>query len=303
MSETTGCRWDADQDQYLRPDGDPCKRDDYGDPTRHCTMRRCSNHVGPRELTCARCLGRTRSKLRRIPVVASLLPLVAIEGGVNSEAANLSGPAADYATFSARRRIAKRWIDENIHQEARDWCKDPDCQERHFKARGGDRWHKRGIENAYADLLADDDEQHPYMVLGRWDMMIREDYDHPSDEPVTVTNAAAYLDRQLGRIAQDDDQDFGLFASEIRKCLDHLERVLHTAMLKQRGVPCPDCTSEETGVGPRLVREFGHWCEAEDCERLHYLDESADVWRCPRDRDHWWTAEGYGNLMDERKGA
>lgn len=267
MSETTGCRWDADQDQYLRPDGDPCKRDAYGDPTRHCTMRRCSNHVGPRELTCARCLGRTRSKLRRIPVVASLLPLIALEGGVNSEAANLAGPAADPEAWSWRKIAAKQ----------------------------GRAWH--------VSLLEEDDELHPYSVLGRWDMMIREDYEHPSDQPVTVTNAAAYLDRQLGRIAQDDDQDFGLFASEIRKCLDHLERVLHTAMLKQRGVPCPDCTSEETGVGPRLVREFGHWCEADDCERLHYLDESADVWRCPRDRDHWWTAEGYGNLMDERKGA
>ena len=48
----TRCRWDREVGAYLTPDGDPCKRDDYGDLTYHCTARRtCANHVGKGELT------------------------------------------------------------------------------------------------------------------------------------------------------------------------------------------------------------------------------------------------------------
>lgn len=261
------CKYDRDKGEYLTADGEPCKRDEYGDPTRHCTARRCSNHVGPRELTCARCIGRTRVNLKRIPVVAQMMILIAMQDGVDSEAANLAGPAADPEAWSWRKIAAKQ----------------------------GKSWH--------LSLIEEDDDEHPYTVLGRWDMMIREDYHQLSDDPVSIGNAADYLDRQLGRIAQDPNQDWSLFAYEIRKCRRHLDRVLHTALLKQRGAPCPDCTSEETGVGPRLVREFGHWCDDEDCEKVHHDDDSADQWVCPRNRDHWWTAEGYGALMDQRKGA
>lgn len=259
------CKYDRDAGEYLR-DGEPCKRDEYGDPTRHCTMTRsCSNHVGPGELTCARCLGRVRAYLKRIPTTSRLMMLIALEDGVNSEAANLAGPAAD--------------------PEAWSWRK--------VAARQGKAWH--------LSLIEEDDEEHPYTVLGRWDMMIRQDYDHPSDERVTIANAAAYLERQLGRIAQDEGQDFPLMAREIRKCHQHLERVLQTAQMKQRGAPCPDCTTEESGVGPRLVREYGHWCEEANCERLHFLDDTADQWVCPRNREHAWGHEAYTNWIEERR--
>jgi hypothetical protein len=132
-------------------------------------------------------------------------------------------------------------------------------------------------------------------------MMLREDYEQPSDTAVSIANAAAYIDGQLGRVAQDPEQDFALLAREVRKCRNHLERVLHTAMLKQRGAPCPDCTSEESGVGPRLVREYGHWCDDEGCERLHYLDDSADRWTCPRNRAHSWDVDAYTNWIEERQ--
>lgn len=261
------CKYDRASGEYLI-DGEPCRRDDYGDPTRHCTAKRtCANHVGPGELTCARCLGRVRANLRRIPVVSQLMMLVAVEDGVNSEAANLAGPAADPEAWSWRKIAARR----------------------------GGPWH--------LSLIEDDDEEHPYLVLGRWDMMIREDYGHPSDERVTIANAAAYLDRQLGRIAQDEEQDFPLFAREVRTCRNHLERVLRTAASRQRGAPCPDCTSPDDGVGPRLVREYGHWCEDEDCERLHYADDTADRWVCPRNRAHEWTPKAYSDYVEERRTA
>lgn len=258
------CRYDRETNAYLL-DGEPCRRDAYGDPTRHCTATRsCANHVGPGEITCARCLGRTRANLRRIPVIARLMMLIALEDGVESEAANLAGPAAD--------------------PEAWSWRK--------VAARQGKAWH--------LSLVEDDDEEHPYLVLGRWDLMLREDYDQPSDQAMTIANAAAYLDRQLGRVAQDDEQDFPLMSREIRKCRSHLERVLRSAMVKQRGVPCPTCVGEEKGT-PRLVREYGHWCEDEDCDRLHYLDDSADMWVCPRDRKHQWTVKAYSDYIEERK--
>lgn len=261
------CKWDREAEEYRNGDGEPCKVDDYGDPTRHCTARRgCANHVGDGELTCARCLGRARTNLRRIPIVSRLMMLIALEDGVDSEAANLAGPAAN--------------------PEAWSWRK--------VAARQGKAWH--------LSLIEDDDEEHPYSVLGRWDMMLRDDYGHPSDEIVTIANAAAYLDGQLGRVAQDDGQDFPLLARELRKCRQHLERVLRTAMSRQRGAPCPDCTSEETGVGPRLVREYGHWCEDDDCDRLHYLDDSADEWVCPRNRAHSWTVSSYEAYIEERTG-
>lgn len=263
----TRCRYDRDRGDYL-VDGDPCRVDEYGDPTHHCTATRtCANHVGEGELTCARCIGRARANLRRIPVVSRLMMLVALEDGVDSEAANLAGPAAD--------------------PEAWSWRK--------IAARQGRAWH--------LSLVEDDDEEHPYLVLGRWDLMLREDYGHPSDDPLTIPSAAAYIERQLGRVAQDDGQDFPLLAREIRKCRNHLERVLRTAMMKQRGAPCPDCTTEETGVGPRLVREYGHWCEDPDCEKLHYTDDSADRWVCPRNRDHWWMHEDYDRWIEERHNA
>ncbi len=263
----TVCRYDHDKGDYLTDDGEPCRRDDYGDPTHHCTARRtCANHIGPRELTCARCVGRTRLDLARIPELAALMPEEAEATGVNSEAANLAGPAAD--------------------PEAWSWRK--------VAARQGRTWH--------LSLIEDDDEHHPYLVLGRYDGMIREDYDHPSDTPLTITDAAAYLARQLGRIAQDDGQDFPLFAREIRKCRAHLESVLHDSQAAERGAPCPDCTTTETGVGPRLVRDYGHWCTDADCTQAkHYLDDSGDTWTCPRDPiGHHWTHSAYEAYVEER---
>lgn len=303
MSEQAKCRWDGDAGDYLRPGGDPCKRDDYGDPTHHCQSRRtCSQHVGKDELTCARCLGRTRTDILQIVERSALMLEEAMEsGGVNSEAANLAGPGGDYEVFSRRRRIAKAWIDARIHQSARGWCDDEDCRERHFKTAAGDRWHKRGIESAYADLIDDDDEQHPYSVLTRWEFMLREDYGQPRSTPTSIAAAADYLLGKLNKIAQDPEQDWALFAREIRKCRAHMESALHDSQAAERGAPCPTCAEAKRFI--RLQREYAHWCEADDCERIHFDTAEGDRWTCPRDREHWWSEAAYRNYVEERKGA
>lgn len=274
------CKWDRDAEEYLT-DGDPCKRDEYGDPTRHCTARRtCSAHVGPSEITCARCLSRARAALRRITPLAALALPVAVTDGVNSEAANLAGPAANPREWSDRRIAARghlaRWEQLGAITE-----------EQHLHARAA---------------MEDDDEQHPYSVLGRWASMIAEDYGH--DLPtITVSNAADYLDRHLARIAQDPEQDFPLLAREIRNCARHLETVLSTAIVKQRGAPCPECGNDTSQPPPRLVREHGHWCDDEACERIHFDSDEGDVWQCPRNKDHQWTHEAYSNWIEDRRKA
>lgn len=273
------CKWDREAEDYLN-DGEPCRVDDYGDPTQHCTARRtCSVHVGRDELTCPRCIARARAHLRRIPTLAALTTPIAATGNVDSEAVNMAGPAADPAQWSDR-RVAMR-------SHLATWERTGRISERqHLHARA---------------LMEDDDEHHPLTVLGRWALMTAEDYGH--DLPtITITTAAAYLERNLARIANDDGQDFTLLVRELRKCHQHLELVVALAVRPERGAPCPDCTSEGVGV-PRLVREYAHWCDDEDCERMHYDDDSEDRWVCPKNREHWRSIADYENYLAERRGA
>jgi hypothetical protein len=128
--------------------------------------------------------------------------------------------------------------------------------------------------------------------------MIAEDYGH--DLPtLTVSNAAEYLTRHLGRIAQDDAQDFPLLASELRKCWRHLESVLATAAVKQRGAPCPEC-ADENGKGPLLLLTPGHWCDDPECCREHHDTDAADEWVCPRNKTHTWSELDYRSWVEAR---
>lgn len=271
------CRYDRTAEDYLTDDGTPCRVDEYGDPTKHCTARRtCANHIGRAELTCARCIGRARQDLRQIGNLAALmLPEAIARGSVESQVANLAGPAGDPAVLSWRRIDAAR-------------------------ATGG----------AIGDGT---DETDPTGVLGIWQMMLAEDYGHDLPDRITFGTASAYLDRQLHRVAQDEDQDFPLLARELRKCRSNLEAALRDSRTPERGAPCPECTNDHTGVGPRLVREYGHWCEDPECCKIHYSvlidtetgetvpDTEGDTWVCPRNRDHWWSHEDYSKWIEERR--
>lgn len=267
------CRWDREADDYLTHDGEPCRYDDDGDPTYHCTARRtCSQHVGYRELTCARCLGRARQTIRKIRQHAPLLEAAALLAGVDSEAAYLAGPAADYGVFSARRNLDRRWLMANIPE--------------------------RNLARAMAAYLEDDDSFHPYAVLTRWEAMLREDYGDPRTTPTSVESAAEYLDRHLNRIAQDEEQDFPLLRRELETCWNHMQTPLAIKPWIEKGAPCPECTAD--GHFVRLAHERGHWCWDETCERVHYLDDSGDRWVCPRNAAHAWTEKAYRDYIEER---
>jgi len=265
----TGCKWDRDREDYLI-DGELCRRDDYGDRTIHCEARRtCAQHVGYGELSCARCIGRARVDVRQIGSLSALMLPVAIGAGVNSEAANLAGPAADPRAERERREAMRRHLDT--------W---------EGLGRITERQHLHALV-----IMSDDDELHPYNVLTRWQMMLSEDYGHPLPDRMSTTGAAAYLDRNMAMIAQDPEQDFPLLARELRKCRSHLEAVLGDAEKREKGQPCPECQTDDVFV--RLKREWGHWCTDEDCELEHFADESGDRWVCPRNRKHWWTEKRY----------
>lgn len=271
------CRYDIDAKTYVLPDGEKCRTDEYGDPTHHCTARKtCSQHVGWGELTCARCIGRVRADLRRIVDLAALMLPEALVKGVNSEAASLAGPTADPEAWQWRQRARRE-----------------DAYTRH--------WHDDAALMAALAALPEDDEHHPTLVLGRWVLAIAEDYSLDTPDPITLTRAADWLDRQLGKVAQDPEQDFPLLRREIGKCRAHLEAVLGDSQAPERGVPCPDCAADDKFS--RLVRLYGHWCDSPDCERIHVTDESQDVWRCPNNRAHEWDPETYRRYLMERRGA
>jgi hypothetical protein len=113
------CKYDRTAEAYVTGDGQVCTHDDYGDRTRHCTARRsCAQHVGPNELTCARCIGRVRTTIRRIVDLAALMHTQAMNDGVDSEAANLSGPAADpeawmWHQVARRKQVTERFLNDD----------------------------------------------------------------------------------------------------------------------------------------------------------------------------------------------
>jgi hypothetical protein len=269
MESRMSCKWDRETSDYLI-DGQPCRRDSYGDPTNHCTARRtCSQHVGTNEQTCARCVARTRQDIRFIREWSALLGVAALADGVNSQAANLAGPAADVEAWSWRKITAKQ----------------------------GGPWH--------LSLIEDDDDWHPFTVTTRWHWMVSGAYQHQLPEVLTIVNSAEYLERHLNKIAQDgtdEGPDFREMAGELKKCRNHIQNVLHDSSARPKGVPCPTCVDEGKPPG-RLEREYSHWCTSEDCERFHVASDEADVWTCPRNRAHSWSHTDYSRWLEERKGA
>lgn len=165
------------------------------------------------------------------------MPPEAIHRGAHSEAAMLAGPALDTADDIA--------------------------------AYG---YRQRSIVAGRATGVLESTGQHPLNVLGTWEQMLREDYDQPSDEQMTVSSCVAYLDGQLNRIAQDEHQDFAQFVREISACRSHLEAVLRDhAMGDRAGVGCFDC-------GGQLERKlttsgFEDRWTCRDCERRYTYAE------------------------------
>lgn len=236
---------------------EPCEHDENGRPVRHCTARRfCSGHLTDSErLTCARCVGKTRQDIAKIVDDATLMSTEALEQGVDSEAAYLAGPATDPEAWMWRKVTAKR----------------------------------RGLP-----VLEDDDPHHPFLVLGRWDFMLREAYDQPTDTVVALSRSAAYLTGLLTTLAQDPDQDWPLFVGEIADCRAYLESVRHDSRTPELGAPCPECSTREK-PGPALVKRYGSRIARIDGEPTVIGDTTgaSDTWRCPRVREHEWSEADY----------
>lgn len=221
-------------------------------PEDHCTAReRCGRHVAPTELTCGECIGKTRRDIAQIVELSALMLGEAIVRGVNSEAANLAGPAADPEGWRAHQEHRRQDLNA---------IADPDA-----------------FEAALKSLLADHDPLHPLTCLGWWEMAIREDYGPATDQRITVASAAGYLDRMLPRIANDPHQDFPQFAQEIATCRAHMEAVLHDSRQPERGAPCPNCPQP----APRLSKRY------DDEDRTG----ASDRWTCPECLSWWSEAD------------
>ncbi len=281
MSEISRCKWDREQSQYVKPDGEPCDQ-----PRReHCQARRsCGIHLGWGELTCARCVGRFKTTVQRVADLAPLMDAAATEAArIDSEAMVLAGPGVDPRAWLEYRLAATRHLDH--------WLKTGRINEdQHTAARN----------------QIDDDETHPYNVLTRWHMMLAEDYSHPLPERMTIAGSAAYLIRHAHVVAQDETQDFALMRKEVGKVRDRLESSLRISHFVQRGVECPDCRPEAVErkqPPPRLFRIYSHWCDDPECAKVHIATDELDIWQCPKVKDHWWSHEDYDKRLEERRAS
>lgn len=218
----------------------PCTHDNYGNPLRHCTARQhCSNHLEAAErLTCSNCVARTAGHIAEIVRWSDEVYDEALEEGVDSEAANLAGPAAD--------PIRAMWARINAN---------------------------RGVE--VEDRAWEAEDKHPLTVLGGYEMRLREDYSEDYSElpPITIDGAATYLQARLNRIAQDETQDWPYLASEIASCHSHLAEVLHLARRPEKGAPCIACEK-----APALVKKYTHHDLTGDSDRWVCPNPDCRAW-------------------------
>lgn len=201
-------------------------------PERHC---RCCGieHVTAEGIgsdqTCAGCLSETRTNLTEIVAKSGKLIDEAVHRGINSEAANLAGPAIDT----------------------------PEGIEAHGYRRMSMLMGRiPGVEQ---------DERHPLWVLGSWETIARDHLGQDADEThrITLTAARGYLDRQLHILAHDEGFPFDEMARDLDRCRSHLEDVLRDGEQVEKGAPCMKCErplTKTTEVGGGVVYE---------CERCH----------------------------------
>lgn len=282
------CRYDRDNKTHLTREhlaecADPTCRGcrpcthEEGSPVRHCRTRlRCTSHLGWTEQTCPTCLGKVRTNLTRILTAMALMPAEVEEAG------NLRTAAAGYVPGAT------------AHPGA---------------------WRARRLYNVKTGgYVEDHDELDPWQMLGLRERMIREDLGH--DHRLvsnTLAETCGYIAWVLTDLARDEEQTVVIaeLMSETARLADHLESVLHDSRKPERGAPCRSCPERfdpETGESkgrPRLHLKPGHWCESEGCTREHHADDTGDLWVCPADRDHWWTAADYRRWVyaDAREAA
>jgi hypothetical protein len=189
----------------------PCSED-------HCVV--CSRMHA--KAACTGCLDAARSDLTAIMDLCSSLPAEAVEKGVQSEAMMLVGPVADPEAWRHRATSALFGRIDDSYLE--------DCR----------------TGRSISDI---DDELHPLWVLGTWELVWRDFLDHQTEQSITVASSYAYLDMQIGYMAEQIEPPFDEFARELRGCRAHLENVLHDGIREERGAPCVQCEKPMVRVG------------------------------------------------------
>lgn len=270
------CRYDRETKQHLlrehKPDCNdvmckgclPCLRD-QGNPVRHCRVRlRCTSHLGWTEYACPECVGKVRSNLSGLVETLALMPAEAEEQGVNSEAANLAGPHADY--------VRAQWRLVNADRAG--------------------------------ETVEELDMGDPYTCLTMHERTVREDLGHDETTLVSdsIAGAAGYLSWVLTDLARDEEHVVTLSSllADSGRLLAHAETARSNSTTPERGAPCPECLDE--GHAPeRLVRIWGHFCYDLRCRKEHFVDTLGDMWTCPRNPTHSWTHRAYENYLLERR--
>lgn len=209
------CKWNgSDRPRIVAGrHGEECPGDCTGClpcPWPHC--RRCGREHA--EHTCPGCLADVRDDLAAITGMCDALPTEVAHKGVESEAMNLLGPAADPEALGHMRASV------NVGRIPADW------------------------------LEAADDERHPLLVLGTWQQAYAEAFGHVDPARITVHGAASYLDRNLAYAGAEEDVPFEEFARAVAACRAHMERVLHDGEQVETGAPCMTCET----VRLQLVR-------------------------------------------------
>lgn len=189
-------------------------------PERHCTV--CNReHVTVdgrgTDQTCGPCLTTIRDNLREITTLTEHLLDEAINKGVNSDAADLAGPAIrTYEGIEAFEYRRMSYLMGRIPQ-------------------------------------LEQDDQHPLWILGTWETVVREHLNQPANpaDRITLPDARDYLDRQLFTIAHDPNFPVDELADDLKDCRNHLENVLHEGTRTETGAACPACG------GANLVKDYG----------------------------------------------
>jgi hypothetical protein len=223
---------------------------------------RCASHVDHAAgiVTCPGCIRRARRDLAAIEDLHALMLPEAIEAGIDSEAANLAGPAASSEQVEGKR---------GYEDARRGWCAYP----------------------------RDAEDLHPYTVLGWWDLALRESYGPQSDLFITVNRARSFLDGLLAGMFPHT-REFEEFSKHIARCRNHLEAVLHDSRTPEQGRPCPRCAEAGDGA-PRLQKRYAQHAGAKgytscpDPEKCLTCQGANDTWHCPHVGEHWWTEHDY----------
>jgi hypothetical protein len=205
----------------------------------HCRVCGVEHATG----SCPGCLTEVRDGFGDLRRMYDGLFEEAVTRGVEGEAMNLLGPAADP---EARGHWEASVLAGRIVPV--------DCDAREF-------------DDVKAWLETASHELHPLIVIGGWAIVYRDAFEH--DEPIgriNVLTEVGYLDRNLSHMADLADVPFEDFARDLRRCVAHMERVLHDGEQVDR--TRVTCVNEECRKRPRL-------------ERIHGIAVHQDRWRCP----------------------